>query len=149
MNQNKKDIFKEIIRFLLVGGFATICDYVVYFLFSNIILKEINVTLNLIISGALGFTTGLFINWFLQSFVFKYLDKDVVKKNSVFVKYLIVSLLGLGVTELGILLAKPIYGKMFVLGLDFWKLFIKCIMTCIVLAMNYLGRKFYVFKEKK
>ena len=32
---------------------------------------------------------------------------------------------------------------------DFWKLFFKCFRTVVVLVLNYLGRKFLIFKKDK
>lgn len=151
MKQNSKDIIKEILRFLLVGGIATVCDYLVFYLFNNFVLNNLDQALNLFIATTLGFLTGLFVNWFLQRFVYRYLDEEFRKNKSYFLKFLILSLFGLLVTQVGILIASPIYGKFYltiIVKFDFWKLFMKCLMTCIVLVINYLGRKFFVFKTK-
>ena len=151
MNQNKKEIINEIIRFLIVGGIATIADYIIFYLFNLLILKEINISTNLVVSTFLGFSTGLLVNWFLQSKVFKYITNEEMKSKIVFLKFVVISLIGLGITELGILLAKPLYGTfdfnvLDIFSFDFWKLFMKCLMTGIVLVWNYLGRKLFVFK---
>lgn len=153
MKQNKKEIFKEIIRFLLVGGFATICDYIVFYLFNIVFLKDINVTANIFISESFGFLTGLFVNWFLQRFVFKYVTEAQTKSARVFTKFFILSLLGFGISQLGMYLAgKYLVGKLiinFIVEFDFWKLFMKCLMTAIVLVLNYIGRKLFVFNDVK
>ena len=41
MKQSKKDIFFEIIRFLIVGGIATIVDYIVFYVCNLLIFKNI------------------------------------------------------------------------------------------------------------
>ncbi|UKI50914.1 MAG: hypothetical protein L6U99_06160 [Clostridium sp.] len=51
------------------------------------------------------------------------------------------------------LISRPIYSKLIidVLGLfkfDFWKLFMKCLMTLIVLVWNYFGRKIICIQTK-
>ena len=152
MKQSKKDIFLEIIRFLLVGGLATIIDYIVFYVFKLVILKNISENPKLIISTLLGFLAGLFTNWFLQKFVYKNVTDSDMKSKKVFIKFVILSFFGLFVTEIGILLAKPLYNKLMlsVFGLftfDFYQLFFKCLMTVIVLIINYLGRKFLVFNN--
>lgn len=150
--QTKKQIFFEILRFLIVGGIATISDYAVFYFCNLVVFKNINEYANLILSTFLGFTTGLIVNWVLQRFVYRYLDNEITKNKKVFLKFLIVSLIGLGMTELGINLASPLYGEVYwhiIFKFDFWKLFFKMLMTVIVLIWNYLARKFYVFKVKK
>ena len=63
LKQSKKEVMLEILRFLLVGGIATLADYLVFYIFNSIILKNINANANIAISTTLGFLTGLFINW--------------------------------------------------------------------------------------
>ena len=148
--QSKKQIFYEILRFLLIGGFATIVDYLVFYFFNLFALKEINSQLNLTISTALGFIAGLIINWlFSARFVYHYEKKTT---NKQFIIYLLICLFGLLVTELGMFLASTTFDKLyltFIVRFDFYKLFFKCLMTLIVLIINYLGRKFLVFNDKK
>lgn len=153
MKQNKKELFLEIIRFLLVGGLATIVDYIVFYVFKLVILKNIDENPKLIISTLLGFLAGLFTNWFLQKFVYKSITDSDMKNKIVFVKFVLLSVFGLLLTEVGIMLAKPLYNTLIlsVFGLftfDFYQLFFKCLMTLIVLIINYLGRKFLVFNKK-
>ena len=107
MENKKKQTLLEILRFLLIGGLATLCDYAVFYLFNLVILKNIDSTLNIIISTFLGFTAGLIFNWiFSAKFVYKYQFKTNKKQ---FIIYVIICLVGLGITELGMLLAKPTF----------------------------------------
>lgn len=152
MNQNKKELFKEIIRFLIVGGIATLIDYIVFYLFNLVILRAIDSNINIIASTTLGFTAGLLVNWFLQKYVFKYLTEDQTKSKVVFLKFVILSLIGLGITQLAMFIGEQTIFNSFYLTIivtfDFWKLFMKCFMTCVVLVINYIGRKLFVFKKQ-
>lgn len=147
---NKKQLLAEIGRFLLVGGIATIVDYVLFYLFNLVVLKSLNSSLNLVISTFIGFTAGLIVNWvFSATFVYRY-NKKTTKRQ--FLLYLLLCLAGLGLTELGMILASPTYDKLYldiIVKFDFWKLFFKCFMTVVVLVLNYLGRKFLIFKKDK
>ena len=147
---NKKLLLAEIGRFLLVGGIATIVDYVLFYLFNLVVLKSLNSNLNLVISTFIGFTAGLIVNWvFSATFVYRY-NKKTTKRQ--FLLYLLLCLAGLGLTELGMILASPTYDKLYldiIVKFDFWKLFFKCFMTVVVLVLNYLGRKFLIFKKDK
>ena len=74
--KKNKNIILEIIRFLLVGGLATLVDWGVSFLVKAIMpLIMVNSwDVSGTISTACGFIVGLFINYFL-SIVFVYKDK--------------------------------------------------------------------------
>ena len=85
MKQSKKDIFLEIIRFLIVGGIATVVDYIVFYLCNLVIFKNIEETTNYVLSTALGFSAGLVTNWVLQKFVYRYLIDDVLKNKKIFI----------------------------------------------------------------
>lgn len=156
--QSKKELFFEILRFLIVGGIATICDYAVFY-FCNLLvfgkwIPNFDPNWNLVLSTALGFTVGLIVNWLLQKFVYRYISDKQAKSKVVFLKFVIVALIGLGVTELGMYLASPTFNvfNLSVFGwftFDFWKLFFKVLMTVIVLIWNYIARKLFVFRTKK
>ena len=66
--QNKKETFFEVFRFLVVGGLATLVDFIVFYLFNLVILKSLNEKINMVMSTTLGFTAGLFTN----CLIFKY-----------------------------------------------------------------------------
>ena len=157
----KKELLFEILRFLIVGGTATIVDYIVYYLFRQIILPPSLIANNqmwdsasLIISTALGFTVGLIVNWVLSvKFVFQNVtDKKKSSSATSFVKFTVIGLIGLGITEVGMYIGVSllpeieIFGisSLFNLSLKEW--FMKCLMTCIVLVFNYIARKKLIFK---
>ncbi|MBQ7913378.1 MAG: GtrA family protein [Clostridia bacterium] len=156
IKQTKKELFWEVFRFLLVGGLATVADYLVATLFYAVLLspQRIGQTWALIISTALGFGVGLVINWFLSLiFVFKAIrDKKQASSKKSFLIYLIICVIGLAISILGMQLVKiipafPLFGVAEFLGSP-WKWWLmKAVMTLIVLVWNYIGRKLFVFKS--
>lgn len=156
IKQTKKELFWEVFRFLLVGGLATVADYLSANLFYALLLPpaRIGQTWALIVSTAIGFGVGLVINWVLSlAFVFKAIrDKKQASSKKSFLIYCIVSAVGLAISLLGMQLVKilpafPLFGMAQFLGSP-WKWWLmKAVMTCIVLVWNYIGRKLFVFKS--
>lgn len=156
IRQTKRELFWEIFRFLLVGGLATVVDYVVSALFHGLVLppKLIGETWSLIVSTALGFSAGLLVNWFLSlAFVFKAIrDKKQASSKKSFLVYCVICLIGLAITLLGMQLVQvlpnfPLFGVTDFLGSP-WKWWVmKVTLTLIVLVWNYVGRKLFVFKS--
>ena len=154
MKQNKKELSLEILRFLIVGGLATLVDYLVTWVFKNYICQNLEVNLAVFIYTAAGFTAGLFTNWFLQKFVYRYITKDQQRSIFVFFKFVVLSLIGFGITWLGMRLSEPIHAKVlfdfwFLHDIQLWFWVFKVVLTIIVLIMNYIGRKLFVFNKKK
>jgi len=161
VKQTKRELFWEIFRFLLVGGTATVIDYIVFYLFRQWILPAELIaskawdTWSLIIATALGFCVGLIVNWLLSvAFVFRAVkNKEEAKSGKSFLLFTIIGVIGLAITEIGILLLVAIFPSVSIFGItDFlglpWEEWIaKIIMTCIVLVWNYLGRKIFIFKS--
>ena len=154
--QTKKDLFWEIFRFLLVGGTATVVDYAVTYFFFHFLLPTslVGYFLATTISVLFGFTVGLIVNWILSiHFVFRAVrDKDEATSKKSFLIFTIIGLIGLGITWVGMLLVKivpafSLFGGAEFLGEEWRWWFMKCVMTCIVLVWNYIGRKIFVFKS--
>lgn len=156
VKQTKKQLFWEIFRFLLVGGLATVADYATFYLFRNWLLPAglIGNVFSLIVATALGFVVGLLVNWVLSvTFVYRQVkDEEEARSKKSFVIFTIIGVIGLGITELGVLLLVHILPEFEFLGVtefllpwDEW--IAKVVMTCIVLVFNYVGRKLFVFKS--
>ena len=155
MKQTKQELFFEIIRFLIVGGIATLVDYLVTWLVKNFVVSGLDIiTLKVFIYTACGFTAGLLTNWFLQKYVYRYITKEQQRNKLVFLKFVILSLIGFGITWLGMFLSEPLHETvkfdfLFVKDIQFWFWFFKILLTIIVLIINYIGRKIFVFKQKE
>ena len=152
MFMNKK-LFYEILRFLLVGGIATIFDFGGFELGTYVLFKNMSEVLNQVLSTALGFIIGNIINYILSIiFVFKGAKED--KKTQTVGAFLIFTIIGV----IGLFIkigcqtgGEALMGLMFTPETDFWawfmKTFVYCVATVIVLVWNYVGRKLLIFKN--
>ncbi|MBQ8308418.1 MAG: GtrA family protein [Clostridia bacterium] len=153
--QTTKQLFWEIFRFLLVGATATLADYLVFWVFDAWIFPKRWGTVALVLATALGFCVGLLVNWILSvRFVFRETKEEIdVRSKKPFAVFAIIGLIGLAITELGVVLlvfAFPeitLFGKTALFGTAWEKWFAKAIMTCLVLVWNYLGRKIFIFRS--
>ena len=150
----------EIVRFLLVGGLATVCDYAVYLLFREIALpaelfaqSTVWNVVSAVIATTLGFLVGLLVNWVLSVvFVFRDGKRSVdVKSKKDFIKFTVIALIGLLFTQIavgvGVLLIPSfaILGVEQFLSLGWNEWLLKVVVTCIVLVFNYFARKKFIF----
>ncbi|MBQ9728495.1 MAG: GtrA family protein [Clostridia bacterium] len=158
--QTKKELFLEILRFLIVGGTATVFDYIVFWLFDGVLFPLVSTaagwkTTSLIVSTGLGFVVGLIVNWVLSvKFVFLAVrDKEEARSKKSFTLFTVIGVIGLILTEVGVVLLVLIlpefsmFGRTEFLDVTWAKWLAKVIMTCIVLVWNYVGRKLFVFKS--
>ena len=79
-------------------------------------------------------------------------QEEVESKKSFFI-FTVIGLIGLGLTEIGVVLLVTLlpdvtlFGTTALLGTEWRKWIAKMIMTAIVLVFNYVGRKLLVFKS--
>lgn len=145
-------LLKEIGRFLIVGGLATLVDFAIYELFRFLILKSLDNTLNLVISTSLGFICGNIVNYFLSIiYVFKGAKED--KKTQTIGAFLVFTLIGViglgikvGVQTGGNYLVSVLFNSLEGFWIWFMDTFVYCVATLIVLIWNYVGRKLFIFK---
>ena len=157
--QTRTQLCWEIFRFLLVGGGATVVDYLVFWVFDGLLFAPLSSggagIFFLTISTALGFCAGLIVNWWLSvQFVFRAVkDKEQARSKKSFAVFTIIGVIGLVITELGVLLLVAILPEISLFGSaelmnTAWKKWIaKAVMTAIVLIWNYVGRKLLVFRS--
>ena len=161
MQQTKKQLFLEIVRFLLVGGGATLVDYFVFWLFDGVLFplfpwqSQSAQTAYLVIATALGFCVGLSLNWvFSVVFVFQQTKTQTsVRDKKSFLTFALIGGIGLLLTEIGVVALVAALPEITLLkSTDFigvaWKKWLaKAVMTLLVLIWNYLGRKIFIFKS--
>lgn len=131
--------FLEFVRYLVVGGLSFVVDFATLFICQQYVFPE-NSPETLYLSTAIGFITGLIVNYIL-SLVFVFTDEKQATKGRDFKSFFIfamIGVIGLLLTELGMHLGVNV--------LNFNYLFIKCIVTGFVLIWNYGARKIIIFK---
>ncbi|MDY5898891.1 MAG: GtrA family protein [Bacilli bacterium] len=165
VNENKESFFKknkklilEIIRFLLVGGFATLVDWAISFFVTSItpsvMVGNLDIT-HTVLSTACGFSVGLLVNYFL-SVVFVFKDKKDENSGKSFKDFLVFALIGILVLLFQFLLIYLVNDLLFVKALEWTAILIgnlswgyiiaKVFATAIGLVLNYIFRKIFVFK---
>lgn len=141
----------EILRFVIVGGIATLIDFfvtgVVMYLFDPSIYPHFyNIfygggqpsTIATVVGTGIGFTVSLIVNYIL-SVIFVFEDKGSSKTKKGFFLFVILSVMGLGINMLGMYIGYDLC------HINEW--ITKILMTIIVLIYNYLTRKFFIFKK--
>lgn len=141
----------EILRFIIVGGIATLIDFfitgvILYIFDPNLYPHFYNVffgggkpkTIATVISTGVGFTVSLIVNYIL-SVVFVFSDKGNSKTKTGFLLFVFLSLIGLGINMLGMYLGYDLC------HINEW--IVKIVMTIVVLVYNYISRKLFIFKK--
>ncbi len=142
----------EVIRFLIVGGVATLVDMfvmgcVMYGLESNIYPTFWNVfwntptpkVLSTVLGTGIGFIAGLIVNYTFSIF-FVFNEKGYSRSAKGFVIFTLLSLVGLGINMLGMYLGFDL------LHIHYW--IVKIIVTLIVLIYNYISKRLIIFRTK-
>lgn len=145
--------FAEICRFIIVGGVATLIDFLVMGLTEFLIENDkyagiLNIFFNspelktstVIIGTAVGFVVGLIFNY-VFSIIFVYAEKGTSKSVKGFLVFTFLSIVGLMLNMFGMFL---LYDK---LHINQWVA--KVFVTCVVLAYNYVSRKYFIFSKKQ
>lgn len=149
--EKHRDLIWEILRFLLVGGLATLADYITYNLvFYFIIPQGFSWWLldKIFLAKTAGFTIGVIVNYILSILVvFKNVaDKSKSQSFGGFALFVFMGIIGLlisiGITNLG--------NVIYLLESSFWwNTFVFAFATGIVLIYNYITRKLFLFKPNK
>ena len=122
---------RKIVKFFLVAFIATILNYLIFYFCLEFL------GINYKLSSAIGFISGVFLGFQLNS---KWTFKGNEKSKSKVFKYYVVYLFSLGVS----LICLTIFVE--TNHLDARVANILCI--CITFCTNYIGTRFWVFKEK-
>ena len=154
-----KDFFKkhetlaEILRFLIIGGIATIIDFLVmglvlYLFEPSLYSGFLDVyfgstqpaSVATIVSTGAGFISGLIFNY-IFSIKFVYINKGNSKSTIGFLMFSVLSAIGLVIHLLGMLIGYDL------LHINEW--LVKIILTVIVLIYNYISKRLLIFKKMK
>ena len=155
MDNNKKNLIKEILRYLVAGGSAFVFDLLTKTLFHSLILPEDMGTFEILgfvnevrvtLATTAGFIVGLIVNYLISIFFVFTTEKQKEQGKGIkaFLIYLAVSIVGLliniGVTQLGC--------NWFDVSKEntIMFMFISCVAAGVALIWNYIGRKVFVYR---
>lgn len=130
--------YEEIIRYLIIGGMTTLVSLITYYLFTFTILnpaKSLELQVANVLSWIVSVTFAYFTN---RKYVFLTKEKMSLKEAGSF--YL---------SRVTTLLLDMLFMYLFVTKLAFNDKIIKLIVQVIVIILNYILSKFFVFKETK
>lgn len=149
----KHPLFMEIVRFLIVGGIATVADMlamgVVLYLFDASLYPHFyNVwygggepsTLATVVGTGAGFLVGLVINY-VCSVLFVFTHKGESKSVYGFALFTVLSAVGLAIHLVGMYVGYDL------LGIDEW--IVKIVLTIVVMIYNYVSKRLLLFRQKK
>ena len=131
----------EFVRYCLVGGIAFVVDFSLLTSTQEFLLKEI--PCGVYIATATGFIGGLIVNYALSlKFVFvQAKDAHSGRSASAFMVFVVIGAIGLALTECGMWVGVSL--------LKLHYLFVKVVVTGIVLLWNYGGRKILIFNTQE
>jgi putative flippase GtrA len=153
-----KSLILEILRFLIVGGLATLVDWIISFAVSaitpSVMIGALDLT-HTVFATACGFTVGLFVNYFL-SIIWVYQNKKDENEGKSVKDFFKFALIGILVLLFQFLFIYLLNDLLFVKGLSWttiltgeltWGYIIaKILATAIGLVANYILRKIFIFK---
>lgn len=153
-----KELLMEILRFLIVGGLATLVDWGVSFLVSaittSVMWGNLDIT-HTVLATAAGFVVGLFVNYFL-SIIWVFRNKKDENEGKSVKDFLKFTLIGVLVLLFQFLLIFLVNDLLFVKGMNWTTILVgeltwgyiiaKVIATAIGLVLNYVFRKMFIFK---
>lgn len=130
LSNKQEKLFIQIIKFLIVGGIATLIDWLIYFVLYNYFNMEP------LYANIISFSTSTVYNFFASiKFVFK-VDERNKKRN--FIIFVTFSLIGLLLSEL------IIYFLINKLNIN--KMLAKIIATVFIMVFNFVTRKKFLEK---
>ena len=124
LNDNQIKLLVQIFKFVIVGGIATLIDWIIYFICYHFIGIEP------LIANIISFTISVIYNfWASIKYVFDVKNNN--KRN--FIIFVVFALIGLGLNEIIIFL---LHNK-----LSWNAMLVKIIATAIVMVFNFVTRK--------
>lgn len=127
-----RKLMQQIVKFGIIGVLATLLDLIIM-----ILLKEV-FDIDEIIASTISFSISLVFNYILSmKYVFE--SRDDLGKKKEFPIFLILSLIGLGLTTFIMWLLIDVFGIYYIIS--------KVFSICVVMVWNFVSRK--IFLEKK
>lgn len=127
----KTKLFKQIFRFIIVGGIATIIDWTIYYILFNIF------EINPLITNILSFSVAVVYNC-IASIKWVFTVDENKNKKQIFIEFVILSIIGLIISEILLYI--------FVDTIKINEMISKVLATIIVMTFNFVTRKMFLEK---
>lgn len=142
-------LLAQIIKFGFVGGLCFLIDFAISTVSFHVLKDMVTELQATAISGAVGFTISVIVNYVL-SMKYVFTRKEDMSRKKEFVIFVILSLIGLGINDVILLLCRKGYeGNTFLMDVfndTMWFALSKVVATAIVMVYNFISRK--IFLEK-
>ena len=131
VSKEKEELLIQIINFLIVGGIATLIDWLLYFILYNY------VKLSPLLANIISYSISTLYSYIISvKFVFNVNKNNSKKKN--FIIFVTLSIIGLLLSEGLIYLMVNVF--------DLHKMLAKVISTIIVMFFNFVSKKYFLEK---
>lgn len=125
-------LFKQIFKFVIVGGLSFVLDFILYYIFTRFIhIPEM-------IAQVMSFSLSLIFNYML-SMKFVFVAKDNLKKHHEFMIFATLSVLGAGLNW------ALFYVMVYVFLIS--DLITKVVVAGVVMVFNFVTRKLFIEKK--
>lgn len=126
----KNSLFKQILKFGVVGGLAFLIDYSLLFICTEYL------NIYVLYSSVISFSVSVIFNYILSTkWVFNANGNKTIKD---FIMFLILSVIGLALNQLIMFIG--------VEKLDIYYMLVKIMSTAIVMVYNFITRKIFIEK---
>ena len=132
ISKQQKELLIQIFKFIIVGGIATLLDWIIYYILYRFI------GINPLIANIISFSISMIYNFYAScKYVFNVTKSKT--KYRLFIEFIVFSLLGLGINELLIFV--------FYTNLSWNAMLVKILATAIVMVFNFVTRKMFLEKN--
>ena len=132
-NKNTQVLLIKVIKFIIVGGIATVISGFVFYLCDNYLKTSV------LISNTIAFIVSVIYNfWASVKWVFDVKEDDPKKQ---FIVFIVLSIIGLLINTAIVYVTIDI--------LKWWSMICKVIATAIVMVFNFITRKIFLEKSTR
>ena len=129
LSDKNENLFIQIFKFIIVGGIATVIDWLVYY----VLYKFLNI--NPLLGNILAFSVSVIYNY-IASVKWVFNVNESKSKKRMFVEFIVLSVIGLLLTELLLWIG--------INKLGMHAMTTKIIATAIVMVFNFITRKIFL-----
>ena len=131
LNKKNEKLFIQIFKFIIVGGIATILDWILYYILYNYL------KISPLVANIISFSISTIYNyWASTKWVFD-VNKNKSRKK-LFIEFVLFSAIALGLTELLLWIGIDVLSMKAMLS--------KIVATIIVMVFNFITRKKFLEK---